>query len=81
VSLTKDDIESVLHNVLETRSRIDNELHSEHHQFVGMMIAREQRKQERWEKIKTQVFGWGIISILGGIATAVYHAFIKPKSG
>ena len=34
----------------------------------------QKRKEERWDKIKTQVGGWAIVSALGGIGTAVWHA-------
>lgn len=51
------------------------EQHSEHHEFVQSWIEKQRLRNERAEKIKTQVGGWAIISFLGGIGSAAYHAF------
>lgn len=50
------------------------EEHAEHHHAVRTWIDRENRKAERAEKIKTQIEGWFIVSLLGGIGTSGYHA-------
>lgn len=50
------------------------EEHIEHHLAIRTWIDRENRKAERAEKIKTQVGGWFIVTLLGGIGTSGYHA-------
>lgn len=54
---------------------VDEELHATHHQFIEMMMEKEERRIARWEKIRTQVYGWGIITALGLIGSAVYSFF------
>lgn len=51
--------------------------HADHHRFIQLCIEREERRRSRWEKIRTQVAGWGIISLLAAIGTAVYQTFFK----
>ena len=55
---------------------IDVEAHKEQHRFIEEWIEEIKLKRERREKIKTQVMGWGIISVLGSIGTGVYHSII-----
>jgi len=75
--LEKQDFIDALHEVLAERAEIDTDLHASHHLFIAKWIAKEKREEERWEKIKTHVLGWGIIGIIGSIGTAVYHYFFK----
>lgn len=55
---------------------IDAEAHKEQHRFIEEWIEEVKIKRERCEKIKTQVMGWGIVSVLGSIGTGVYHSII-----
>ena len=55
---------------------IDAEAHKEQHRFIKEWIEEVKIKRERREKIKTQVMGWGIVSVLGSIGTGVYHSII-----
>ena len=55
---------------------IDVEAHKEQHRFIEEWIEEIKLKRERREKIKTQVMGWGIVSVLGSIGTGVYHSII-----
>ena len=55
---------------------IDAEAHKEQHRFIEEWIEEVKLKRERREKIKTQVMGWGIVSVLGSIGTGVYHSII-----
>ena len=41
--------------------------------FIRAFIADSKRKQERWERIKEQVLGWGVIALIGGIGTASWR--------
>ncbi|MEY4718474.1 MAG: hypothetical protein RL563_1092 [Pseudomonadota bacterium] len=61
----------LLDNALDKRARIDAKLHGAHHDFVQRWIEKEKIKAERWEEIKRQVFGWGLIAIIGAIGTVV----------
>lgn len=49
------------------------EEHIAHHAAIRTMINRENRKAERAEKLKVQIAGWGIVTILGSIGTGAYH--------
>lgn len=52
---------------------ISAEQHREQHAFISEWMEEMRIKRERREKIKTQVFGWAIVSALGSIGTAAYH--------
>lgn len=54
---------------------VPHEIHQEHHEFIRQWIEKQKRREERFEKIKTQVGGWAVIAFLGGIGTAAYHLF------
>jgi len=46
-------------------------VHDEHHQFISEFIAESRLRQERWEAIKRQVLGWGIIAIVGSLGSLI----------
>lgn len=50
--------------------------HAEQHAFLHEWIEEIKRKRERREKIKTQVTGWAIVTLLGSIGTGAYNAAI-----
>jgi len=54
---------------------VPEDMHREHHEFIREWIEERRVKRERSEKIRTQVYGWGVISLLGGIGTGAYQAF------
>lgn len=68
---------SALREVLNEQRSIDDETHRHDHEFIKFLKEREERRIARWEKIRQQVYGWGIIMLLGSIGTAVYQFFIK----
>jgi len=70
-----EELKKALEEVLDARAPVDKETHIKHHEFVDILIEERQKKKERNEKIKTQVIGWGILAILSGIGTALYHWF------
>lgn len=55
---------------------LEKHAESDHHKFVEAMMIREQRKQEMWEKIKTQVLAWGAIGVAGFLVIALWHEFV-----
>lgn len=69
--LTDQDLAAVAEMVAATRPIADN-LHIEHHQFIGEWIERSKRRTETLEKVKAQVGGWGIIVALSGVGYAVW---------
>lgn len=50
------------------------EAHREQHAFITEWMEEMRTKRERREKIKTQVFGWAIVTALGSIGTGAYHS-------
>jgi len=70
--LTEQDLEAVADMVARTRP-IADELHLEHHQFIGEWIKRTRRRAETMEKVKAQVGGWGVIVLLSGIGYSVWE--------
>lgn len=67
MSFTREDLVGAINEVLDQRRGEDME-HKEHHAFINMLIEKERRRQDRREKIKTQLMGWGLITFLGGLA-------------
>ena len=55
---------------------IPEDTHKEHHEFIRQWIDKQKRKDERWDKIKAQVGGWAIVTLLGSIGTGAYHGAI-----
>lgn len=49
--------------------------HRKHHEFIDEWLAEIQRKKARREAVRTQVYGWGVITLLGGIGTVFYQIF------
>lgn len=58
---------------------VPEQMHAEHHAYIAEMVEAAKRKRERAEKIKTQVGGWAIVTILGGIGKFAYDTFIYLK--
>ena len=73
----KDEIVESFRQALHDERSIDDETHRDHHNYIKMIVLKEKIKADRNEKIKAQVFGWGIITALGSIGTGVYHFFTK----
>lgn len=51
---------------------ITPEDHIEQHEFIRALILREKRKQERYEKVKTHVIGWGVITAISSGGYAIW---------
>ena len=65
----------VISRVLDDRSRLDNQDHHEQHQWLAEYIEHERSSRLFREAIMKQVFGWGIIAIIGTIGTIVARKF------
>lgn len=55
---------------------ISTDEHREQHAFLHEWIEDIKRRRESREKIKTQVTGWAIVTLLGSIGTGGYHIFL-----
>lgn len=67
MSVSEERLIEVLDEVLNKHREIDNDRHSVHHQFVEMEMQRREERHRRWEKVKVQVYGWGIITLLSAL--------------
>lgn len=85
MSVERDEMKAVLNEVLDERKSISESTHRRDHEFVGDLVARAKRKNERFEKVKTNVLGWLVITIILGAGSVVWQWFIHlmkaTKSG
>lgn len=65
-----DIVEEKLQHIID----IETKTHGKHHEYIQSQIDRNRRDEERWEKVKTQVLGWGVIAIAGWIGKLVLDA-------
>jgi len=70
----KELVKEAVNSVLDDRSRVDAVMHREHHEAVQRWIERENEKARITAKVKAQIFGWGIISIISAVGWAVWNA-------
>lgn len=54
--------------------REHSKLTAEEIEAMRVIVRREAREAERWEKIKTQLLGWGVIAIAGWLGKLVLDA-------
>jgi len=73
--ISEDKLKIIIDEALESRSRIDIDMHAQHHDFIQHYIEEQERKRERWEAIQRQVFGWGIIALVGTIGSLIAQKF------
>jgi hypothetical protein len=64
----------IIEKALANRSRVDCEVHAEHHRFIAEWIEAQRIKNERWEDIQRQVLGWGLIAIIGTLGAMMARA-------
>lgn len=69
-------LREIINETLDERDAFSGRTHSDHHRFVEEMIERERRKVERRERLRQQVAGWAIITVLTGIGISVYQLFV-----
>ena len=62
-TLTEHDMEKLREIIY---SGIPVEEHREHHEAMRLWVQRENRKIERYEKVKTHIIGWGAVGMLSG---------------
>lgn len=59
-------------------TRAKRSISEDEHAFIKAMLLREQRRSERWNKVRTQTLGWSIIAALGAIAHQAYLHIARP---
>lgn len=74
-SLTDEDIDAISHRLTEF-SGLTPEEHRDHHEAFASFVAMQKRKTEFWEKVRQQVGGWMIISVLSGIGISGWKLFV-----
>lgn len=70
--MTEEEMEKVLHKVLDSRSRAYEEKHQKHHEFLDVLIEEKRLKILRMEKVKTHVIGWSVVTTIGGGGYAIW---------
>lgn len=73
--LTDDDINAICLRLTEF-SGLTPEEHRDHHNAFAAYIDAQARKAEFRDKVKQQVGGWMIITILSGIGYAAWNGLI-----
>jgi glycyl-tRNA synthetase (class II) len=58
---------------------IETKTHAKHHEYINSQIEMNAIAKERWEKVKTQTLGWGILALAGWLGTVVLEALMKLK--
>jgi len=71
------ELKEAINEVLDERDAFDGRTHSDHHRFVEEWIEERKRKEERYERLRQQVIGWGIITVLTGVGYGSYHLFVE----
>jgi hypothetical protein len=70
----RDGIHDEIHQVIQTAIKELHVLSTDESEYVRVLWAREKRAQERWEKIKVHVMGWGIVALVGWIGALALQA-------
>ncbi len=71
--MEQEEIKKAVHAALSERESIDRDTHKSHHDFVQDEIERKRRRRENCDKIKAQVGGWLVVSLLSAFAYAVFE--------
>lgn len=69
------EIEAALGSVLDQRDSIDKHTHHAHHEYVSQLLLREERRDIFRDKIRAQIGGWALISLLSAIGYAAWQGF------
>lgn len=71
--MTEEEIIRIAHRIaLEEYLDIPKDKHSKHHEFLEYLWEEYRERKARREKVKAQVIGWAVISILSGIGWLGY---------
>lgn len=73
----KQEIVDLFNQSLDNRERIDSVTHKAHHDQYALDLEKRTIREERWEAVRRQVTGWGIVGLLTAVGTATYKTFFK----
>jgi hypothetical protein len=74
-NLTDEDIDAICHRLTDF-SGLTAQEHKDHHNAFAEYIAAQRRKAEFWDKVKQQLGGWAVISLLSAIGYAAWHGLV-----
>lgn len=63
----REEMTALLNAVLDSRDRIDKERHRADHEFIDLLRAQHQARQELWKKFQTSLVGGAALAVLGGL--------------
>lgn len=67
MNIDRDDLRTMLEEILEDRSHVDQQLHIEEHEWIREQINLQRaRKELMWEAAKT-ITQWSVLGIAGAI--------------
>lgn len=69
----KEVFKEALREVFDERKSIDEATHSAHHKYIEDELARRCRRTQIRDKVRAQVIGWGLVSILAAIGAGAYQ--------
>lgn len=64
--MTKDELVAAFIEALDAKRTVPQDTHAEHHTFIELMMKREARRAELWQKFNS--------SLIGGVALAILAA-------
>lgn len=65
MTLSKEELRIALDEALNKKRTIDNETHTEHHEFLKAYMVRWEARQKMWQRFKTSFFGSIAMAIVG----------------
>jgi len=85
-SLTKEDVAELLLEHEEKEKQVMQNLFERHmlsdqHLFIQILMKKEERKQELWERTKAHVVGWGAVAVIIFFVNSFWHDLIRLIKG
>ncbi len=74
--LTKEDVRDAVNEAIQQHMAIDAEIHAKHHNLLERLIEQQDRRMRFYDRVKQQVAGWGVITMLGAIGYMTYEYFV-----
>ncbi len=82
--LTKEDIRDAVNEAMQQHMAIDAGIHAKHHTLLERLIEQQERRMRFYDRVKQQVAGWGVITVLGAIGYMTYEyvvGLVRKMSG
>lgn len=67
MKVTKEEMIEAFIEALEAKRTVPKDTHTEHHAFIELMMKREERRAELWQKFKSSIIGGIALAILAGL--------------